>query len=148
MVDGRTKREAEAKTAGTEAAGAPRRVKKKPEEVTTVEDYVRQRTRGWMAEAAVRLTDVVAEVAPEAVGEIRWGQPVWDFNGPMLWLRAAKNHLSFGFWRGAELNDPKGMLTGEGTKMRHVKVTSADGMDMAAITGLIAQAVEINQKNP
>ena len=148
MANERTKAEARTTTTGAEARDAPRRVKKKPEEVTTVGAYVQQRTKGWMKDVAVRLTDLVAEVAPEAVGEIRWGQPVWDFHGPMLWLRAGKNHLSFGFWHGAELNDSNGLLTGDGTKMRHVKLTSAEGLDVAALAGLIEQAMKINQKHP
>ena len=44
-----------------------------------------------------------------------------------VWLAPYTKHLAFGFYLGAELTDPAGLLEGTGAKMRHVKVrTLAD----------------------
>jgi hypothetical protein len=52
--------------------------------------------------------------------------------------------VTFGFWRGAELDDPRGLFEGSGEQMRHVKLTSVDGIDRDALTAFVRQAVELN----
>ncbi len=78
---------------------------------------------------------------------MKWGQPVWEHNGPFAWLRPAAKHVSFGFWRGAEMNDPEGHLDGEGERMRHLKMTSAADLKSLPIEGFVKQAVELNGAN-
>jgi hypothetical protein len=49
-------------------------------------------------------------------------------------------HVNVGFFRGAELPDPNGLLEGTGKFMRHVKLRPRDDVDAAALTGLIHAA--------
>ena len=60
-------------------------------------------------------------------------------------IKAFKNNVNFGFWRGTDIQDPKGLLQGSGDKMRHVKVTSLGDIDVNAFTDFVHQAVELNQ---
>ena len=49
-------------------------------------------------------------------------------------------HVNVGFFRGAELADPKGLLEGTGRRMRHVKVKPGVDLDSAALAALISAA--------
>jgi hypothetical protein len=49
-------------------------------------------------------------------------------------------HVNVGFYRGAELPDPAGLLQGTGKRMRHVRLTAGEEVDEAALEALIAAA--------
>lgn len=49
-------------------------------------------------------------------------------------------HVSVGFFRGADLDDPSGLLEGTGKRMRHVKVRPSVPFDADALTALISAA--------
>ncbi len=49
-------------------------------------------------------------------------------------------HVNVGFFRGAELADPNGLLQGTGTFMRHVKLGPAYRVDSLALAQMIAAA--------
>jgi hypothetical protein len=50
------------------------------------------------------------------------------------------NHLNVGFFRGAELEDPDGILEGTGKFMRHTKIRPETGIDEKALTEMIERA--------
>lgn len=49
-------------------------------------------------------------------------------------------HVNVGFFRGAELADPRGLLEGSGKFMRHVKIRPGSDVDAAALAALIEAA--------
>jgi len=53
------------------------------------------------------------------------------------YVNVFKAHVNVGFFRGAEIADPHGILQGNGRFMRHVKLRSEHEVDSAALTGLI-----------
>jgi hypothetical protein len=53
------------------------------------------------------------------------------------YVNAFKAHVNVGFFRGAELADPKGLLEGTGKTMRHVKLSPDREVDAAALRKLI-----------
>ena len=56
------------------------------------------------------------------------------------YVNAFKAHVNVGFFRGAELPDPKGLLEGTGKVMRHVKLSPEREVDATALTKLIKAA--------
>ena len=50
------------------------------------------------------------------------------------------SHVNVGFFHGATLDDPAGLLIGNGKRMRHVKLTPGRDVDSAALRGLIETA--------
>ena len=56
------------------------------------------------------------------------------------YVNAFKAHVNVGFFRGAELSDPEGLLEGTGKFMRHVKLIVARDIDAAALSRLISEA--------
>jgi hypothetical protein len=110
----------------------------------SVDDWSKKLT-GWQADALRLVRAIVARHAPDATLSIKWGQPVWEKNGPLAWARPAKEHFSFGFWRGAELTDSANVLEGDGDRMRHVKLTSAEDVDRMPLGDLVSEAVRLNE---
>lgn len=56
------------------------------------------------------------------------------------YVNAFSVHVNVGFFRGAELADPAGLLEGTGRFMRHVKLRSGQAVDAPALAALIRQA--------
>jgi hypothetical protein len=56
------------------------------------------------------------------------------------YVNAFTAHVNVGFFRGAELADPAGLLQGNGRFMRHVKLRPDGDVDGAALTRLIETA--------
>src|ERR1041384_1090126 len=53
------------------------------------------------------------------------------------YVNVFKAHVNVGFFRGAEIADPRGMLEGDGRFMRHVKLRPEHEVDATHLTGLI-----------
>jgi hypothetical protein len=56
------------------------------------------------------------------------------------YVNSFKSHVNVGFFHGAALNDPGGILVGNGKRMRHVKLLSADQPNTQFLTDLIDAA--------
>ena len=56
------------------------------------------------------------------------------------YVNAFKAHVNVGFFRGAELADPAGLLEGTGKYMRHVKLRPDGDIDATALIKLIESA--------
>jgi hypothetical protein len=56
------------------------------------------------------------------------------------YVDAFSAHVNVGFFYGASLDDPAGLLEGTGKRMRHVKLRWAQPVNAAALNGLIAAA--------
>lgn len=145
---------AKKKTAPAKKKAAPKKAPatRKPAPRTSplrgvsVEAWASKKLSGWQADALRIIQALVARYAPSATASIKWGQPVWEQNGPFAWARPAAKHFSFGFWRGAEMSDPEGRLEGEGDRMRHVKITSAEQISELPLASYVEQAVALNAK--
>jgi len=109
----------------------------------SVDEYISD-LGGWRRDVAARVREVVIDTAPEAKESIKWAQPVYEMNGPFCYMKAFKNSVNFGFWRGIELDDPEGLLQGTGAKMRHVKLTGIEDIDEDAFSDFVKQAVQLN----
>ena len=85
------------------------------------------------------------EVMRSCGGDIREllhdGHPTACVDGAAFaYVNAFKAHVNVGFFRGAEIADPKGLLEGTGRFMRHVKLRPAEDVDASALRWLIHTA--------
>jgi hypothetical protein len=62
---------------------------------------------------------------------------VFEVNGPFCYLKPFTTYVNFGFWRGNDLPDPRGLLEGGGERMRHVKLTNASEIQRDALVSFI-----------
>ena len=56
-------------------------------------------------------------------------------------------HVNLGFYHGASLSDPAGLLEGTGKKLRHVKLRSLSASRGPAVTVLLRQAIADRKRN-
>jgi hypothetical protein len=69
------------------------------------------------------------------------GQPTACVGGAAFaYVDAFTSHVNVGFFQGAELPDPQGLLEGAGKFMRHVKLRPGEEVDVAALSVLIDAA--------
>jgi hypothetical protein len=61
-------------------------------------------------------------------------------DAPFGYVNAFKDHVNVGFYRGADLADPAGLLEGSGKRVRHVKLWPGQETDVAALGDLVAAA--------
>lgn len=59
---------------------------------------------------------------------------------PFAYVGVFQAHVNVGFFRGAQLPDPSGLLQGTGKNMRHVKIRPAAALDASALEALIIVA--------
>jgi hypothetical protein len=89
------------------------------------------------------LERVIGTAAPELTKTVKWGQGCFT-NGPShrIYIHAAEDHVQLGFYEGATLQDPDGLLAGKGKHVRHVRVETAGDVRPDAFTALIQQVSE------
>jgi hypothetical protein len=112
---------------------------------TTIDAYAED-LDGWRAEVVRRLVVLIGEHAPAAGASIKWAQPVFESDGPFAYIKAFPSSVNLGFWRGVELDDPDGLLEGDGDRMRHVPLRSVDDIREEAFGAFVRQAVELNSE--
>jgi hypothetical protein len=61
-------------------------------------------------------------------------------DAPFGYVNSFKSHVNVGFFYGAVLEDPAGLLEGSGKRMRHVKLRPGHELDTAALGDLIDAA--------
>jgi hypothetical protein len=112
----------------------------------SVEDYVAKQGK-WQRDVIARLREILREGAPGATEEIKRGHPVYDWNDPFAHIAAFPDAVNLGFWRGAAMTDPKGLLSGASDRMKHVKITRAAQVQRAAFVALVREAVRLNDEH-
>jgi hypothetical protein len=87
---------------------------------------------------AVAARELIFTVLPQTV-EVVWPRPK-KMTEHFCWLAPFSRHLVFGFYYGAELPDPTGLLQGTGRLMRHAKVATVDELHDPALRRLVEVA--------
>lgn len=111
----------------------------------TVDSYIAALDPGRRATADA-LRAAILEAAPEAKELVKWGQPVYEVNGPFVALKAFPRWVTLTFWRGAALRDTEGLLEGDGDRMRHARFRNADEVRSGALQSLVREAAAMNRE--
>lgn len=64
------------------------------------------------------------------------------------YVNVFKKHVNVGFFNGAALADPGGLLEGSGRRMRHVKLRLGEAVDKRALVALINKAYKDARATP
>lgn len=95
------------------------------------------------------LRSLVKKVIPQASEAMNpWGVPVFEWNGPLFYLRVGKKHVTFGFSRGSAIKDPRKLLEGDGRNLRHMKISDVAQTRDPNLKNLLLQAKALNDKTP
>lgn len=94
---------------------------------------VRSIAREWftqMRESGADVLESIHDGCPVACVE----------DAPFGYVNAFRNHVNVGFFYGALLDDPAGILQGSGKRMRHVKLQPGSQVDAQSLRNLIEAA--------
>lgn len=86
----------------------------------------------------------VKKEAPQLKEAIKWGNVTWIGKDNVCWIIVYKDHVDFGFFKGAKLKDAKGLLEGTGKGLRHVKVFKPADIRPAEFAALLKAAVAMD----
>lgn len=87
------------------------------------------------------LRKLVKRVAPELHESVKWGNGCWvNGESPVSYVYSGEDYVQFGFFGGSALEDPKGLLEGQGKFVRHIKVRKSSDIDERAFGALLRQA--------
>jgi len=88
------------------------------------------------------LARLIKATAPELSPTVKWGQGCWTLeDAPKVYIHAERDHVQFGFYAGSKLEDPAGLLVGNGKHVRHVKVYTAKDIPREALVGFLKQVL-------
>jgi hypothetical protein len=97
---------------------------------------------------ARRLREVILALDTDVVEVVRLGDRAATYGvGPKkmsegyTYILPHAKWVNLGFYQGAFLPDPAGLVEGTGARMRHVKIRSIEGAERAEVTSLIEQAL-------
>jgi hypothetical protein len=89
------------------------------------------------------LRQFVKRIEPDLREAVKWGNGCWvGRKGPVAYVYSDTGYVQFGFFRGASLKDPKGLLEGKGQYVRHIKVRHPSEIDKRAFAVLLRQAAQ------
>jgi hypothetical protein len=110
-----------------------------------IDDYVSTKVLEQHRDTVTALRALMREHAPESREVIMYGSLAWKQDKVLTIASVSKAHVTFAFERGAEFDDPHGLLDGVGKKTRHVKLKDVDALDRSALADYIGQAVRLDQ---
>jgi hypothetical protein len=112
---------------------------------STVDAYIDGLDRE-RAELVRRLRHLVLATVPDSEEAMKWAHPTYATVGPFCYIKAFPRYVNLGFWRGAALDDPAGVVRSGGEKMGHIRVTSTDDIRVSVFRKLIRQAAALNRE--
>jgi hypothetical protein len=100
----------------------------------------------WRGAMLARLRKLIHEAAPDITEEWKWDTAVWSQKGNVVAAGAFKDHLKLNFFKGASLDDPKGLFNAglDAKATRAIDFSEGDRLDEAALKELIYSAVAYN----
>ncbi|HKP47443.1 MAG TPA: DUF1801 domain-containing protein [Pyrinomonadaceae bacterium] len=114
----------------------PTSIKRDP----AIENWMREH-RGELGTIAQRWFAIMRDCGDDVRELLHDGHPTACLGDAAFgYVNAFTSHVNVGFFRGAQLDDPNGLLEGTGKFMRHVKLRPESEIDAAALTNLIKTA--------
>ena len=97
--------------------------------------------KGELGKTAEHWFEVIRQCGDDVREVLHDGHPTACVgDAAFAYVDTFKAHVNVGFFRGADIADPKGMLEGNGKLMRHVKVRPGRNSDTVALSSLIKAA--------
>jgi hypothetical protein len=100
----------------------------------------------WRGRTVAQLRQVIHEADPDIAEDWKWDTAVWTHNGLVCAAGVFKDHVKINFFKGASLEDPKGLFNAglDAKATRAIDFNEGDRVDTPALKNLICAAVAIN----
>src|SRR5688572_32906935 len=106
----------------------------------SIDTWMREHT-GELGEIAKHWFEIMRKCGEDVREVLHDGHPTACVaDAAFAYVNAFKSHVNVGFFGGAVLADPAGLLEGTGKFMRHVKLRPDGNVDAAALRALIQSA--------
>ena len=112
----------------------------------TFDDYLQAQAPA--TQAIIRaLRRFVKAVAPALTESVKWSNGCWMAGTePIAYVYSDVGFVQFGFVMGTSLKDPRGLLEGKGSSVRHIKVRAPADIDRPAFAALLKQAMRLRRQ--
>lgn len=103
-------------------------------------------------ELAAASRALIGRLIPKSDEKVYFGWRVVRYSldgtmaGQFIAIGPTKKHVNLYFMNGNELDDPKGLMNGDGKKMRHVSITEARQLKSAGLKALIKASAKLQQE--
>jgi hypothetical protein len=100
----------------------------------------------WRGKLLARLRKLILESDRDITEEWKWGTAVWTHEGLVCSAGAFKDHVKLNFFKGASLEDPKGLFNSglDAKATRAIDFREGDSIDASSLKNLIRSAVAHN----
>jgi len=100
----------------------------------------------WRGKLLARLRKIVLDAAPGIKEEWKWGTAVWTHKGLVCSAGVFKDHVKLNFFKGAALDDPKGLFNAglDAKSTRAIDFGEGDDIAVSDLKDLIRTAVAHN----
>ncbi len=109
-----------------------------------VDEFI-ERQSPEVAELLIQLRSLLHDAVPNGTESVKWSYPFYSYCGMICYLRPLKTGVALGMYNGTKLMDEGGLLTGEGTMVRHVVVEFNQKIPEDGIRGLLLEAMILNE---
>ncbi|MFD2764021.1 DUF1801 domain-containing protein [Micromonospora eburnea] len=104
-----------------------------------------------LREVGEKIRTVVDAALPEATAAVWHGHPVWGLGDqpgrtPVCLVKAYSSYVTFGLWRGQDVDDASGRLVPGARRMASVKLRTLDEIDPDLFTGWLRQAYALEAR--
>ena len=100
---------------------------------------------GVRHDLVVRIRNLVLDVDPRITEELQYGGILFSAGSPFCGLFSYGTHVALEFSRGAELDDPHGVLEGDGKKRRHIKLVAQPDLFQKNLRDYVSRAFQRSQ---
>jgi hypothetical protein len=115
--------------------------------MTTLDEFL-ARSTPQVRELALSARALVRDMLPETVEQVQPGRNAIAFgvgekmSEQVCYIAPFKSYVNLGFYKGAELPDPDGLLEGTGKLLRHMKVKRLEDLERPGVRRLLLAAME------
>lgn len=105
---------------------------------------------GWRGKMLARLRKLIGAASPDLVEDWKWNTPVWSHKGNVVAVGAFADHVKVNFFKGASVNDPKGLFDAglEAKASRAIDIHEGDRLNEEALNELVRAAAALNSGQP
>jgi hypothetical protein len=110
-----------------------------------IDNYI-QGLDDWRGAMIARLRKLILDADPNLTEEWKWDTPVWSHKGNVVAAGVFKDHVKLNFFKGASLEDPKGLFNAglDAKATRAIDIAEGEEIHEAALKDLIRSAVAYN----
>ncbi len=113
------------------------------------------KTLGWQHTVIALVRQLINEVEPKVVEEMKWkkpsnpaGVPVWSYKGIICTGEVYKDKVKFTFMKGSALDGATNLFNAGNGVRRAIDLVEGDALDEPSFKALIKAAITLNSSSP